>query len=76
VILKDIGEIMGVQTPNITRNIIFHQRYMPVKYVDERTGKFNRDVLLNKTGAPSSYGIDTPEKLVKTSLLRETFVKA
>lgn len=24
VILKDIGNIVGVQTPNITRNIIFH----------------------------------------------------
>lgn len=38
VILKDIGNIVGVETPNITRNIIFHQRHMPVKYVDERTG--------------------------------------
>ena len=35
VILKDIGNIVGVETPVITRNIIFHQRFMPVKYVDE-----------------------------------------
>jgi hypothetical protein len=35
VILKDIGNIVGVQTPNITRNIVFHQRHMPVKYVNE-----------------------------------------
>ena len=41
VILKDIGNIIGVDTPNITRNIIFHQQYMPVKYVNEETGKFN-----------------------------------
>merc|ERR1712086_776613 len=34
VILKDIGNIMGVATPNITRAIVFHQQYMPVKYVD------------------------------------------
>lgn len=38
VILKDIGEIVGVPTPNTTRNIIFHQEYMPIKYVDEKTG--------------------------------------
>ena len=45
VILKDIGNIVGVQTPNITRNIIFHQRHMPVKYVDEKTGEFNQLIL-------------------------------
>ena len=45
VILKDIGNIVGVETPNITRNIIFHQKYMPVKYVNEKTGQFNIDVL-------------------------------
>ena len=39
VILKDIGDIVGVKTPNVVRNIIFHQRFMPVKYVDEKTGE-------------------------------------
>ena len=61
VILKDIGNIVGVSTPNITRNIIFHQRHMPIKYVDEHSGEFYRDVLLNNYGAPSSYGITTIE---------------
>lgn len=59
VILKDIGNIVGVKTPNITRNLIFHQQHMPVKYVNESTGEFNQDVLMNKTGAPSAYGITT-----------------
>jgi len=39
-ILKDIGNIVGVKTPAVTRNIIFHQKFMPVKYVDENTGEF------------------------------------
>jgi len=68
VILKDIGNIVGVDTPNVTRNIIFHQRHMPVKYVNEQTGEFNRDVLLNETGAPSAYGIKNIEQLVSTSM--------
>ena len=67
VILKDIGEILGVPTPNTTRNIIFHQEYMPIKYVDEETGKFIRENLLN-TGAPSAHGIKTVHDLVKSSL--------
>ena len=46
VILKDIGDIIGIETPNITRNIIFHQRHMPIKYVDERTGKLNPEAVL------------------------------
>jgi hypothetical protein len=61
VILKDIGNIVGVSTPNITRNIIFHQRHMPVKYVDESSGKFIQSTLLAKTGAPSAYGITSIE---------------
>ena len=60
VILKDIGNIVGVQTPNITRNIVFHQRHMPVKYVNEQTGEFIKEALA-KTGAPSAYGITTIE---------------
>ena len=72
VILKDIANIVGVATPNITRNIIFHQRHMPVKYVNEETGEFNRQVLLCKTGAPSAYGITTLEELVETSMSSST----
>lgn len=67
VILKDIGNIVGVPTPNITKNIVFHQKFMPVKYVNENSGEFNRVELMN-TGAPSAYGISTIEDLVKTSM--------
>lgn len=67
VILKDIGDIVGVNTPYITRAIIFHQKYMDVKYVDEATGELIPGSLRG-TGAPSAYGIRTIESLVKTSL--------
>ena len=39
-ILKDIGNILGVPTPNCTKQIVWHQKFMPVKYVDEATGDF------------------------------------
>ena len=67
VILKDIGNIVGVKTPHTTKQIIFHQKFMPIKYVDEKTGEFLPDALKD-TGAPSRYGIFTPENLVATSL--------
>lgn len=40
---------------------------MPIKYVDEKTGQFLPGALKD-TGAPSRYGITTPEQLVATSL--------
>lgn len=66
-ILKDIGEIVQVETPHITRHIIFHQEYMPVDFVNPDTGKFNKEVLMKMTGAPSVYGIKTIDELMKTS---------
>lgn len=68
VILKDIGDIVGVPTPNVVRNIIFHQQYMPIKYVDESTGELIPEVVTRETGAPSAYGITTIEQLVRTSM--------
>ena len=67
VVLKDIGNIVGVSTPNITRDIIFEQKFMPAPYVDPMTGEFIESAL-EKTGAPSAYGIKTIEDLVKTSI--------
>jgi len=74
VILKDIANIAGVQVPHITKQIVFHQKFMPVKYVDERTGDFLPGALKN-TGAPSRYGITTAEQLVATSLGSTTNAK-
>ena len=66
-ILKDIGRILGVPTPNCTKQIVWHQKFMPVKYVDEKTGEFIPG-MLKQTGAPSAYGIKTAAQLVQTSL--------
>ena len=63
VILKDIGRILGVETPHCTKQIVWHQKFMPVKYVDEKTGDFLPDALKG-SGAPRAYGIDTDAKLV------------
>jgi len=45
VILMDIGKIVGVETPAVLKNILFHQKFMPVKYVDETTGKLIPEML-------------------------------
>jgi opine dehydrogenase len=37
VILKDIAGLVGVTTPHIDKQIIFHQSFMPVKYICEKT---------------------------------------
>ena len=74
VILKDIGKIVGVETPAVTKNILFNQKHIPVKFVDEITGELNQDVL-NQTGAPSAYGITTIEELVETSRVRNPLGK-
>lgn len=60
VILKDIGNILGVPTPHCTKQIVWHQQFMTTKYVDAATGDFLPGCLEN-TGAPSRYGITTPE---------------
>ena len=59
-ILKDIGRIIGVETPNCTKQIIWHQKFMPIKFVDEASGEFLPDAI-GKTGAPSAYGVTTPD---------------
>lgn len=55
-ILKDIGRICGVDVPNLTKQIVFHQKFMPFNFVDPATGEFIPEAL-SKTGAPSAYGI-------------------
>lgn len=67
VILKDIGRILGMPLPACTKQIIWHQKFMGIRYVDEITGELIPSSL-DKTGAPSRYGIKTAEQLVQTSL--------
>jgi len=66
VILKDIGRLAGMKTPNIDKMIVFHQNLMPVKYVDEEKGTLVEDSLRD-SGAPARYGIKTLEELVSMS---------
>eukprot|EP01017_Pseudomicrothorax_dubius_P027425 TRINITY_DN315_c0_g1_i4.p1 TRINITY_DN315_c0_g1~~TRINITY_DN315_c0_g1_i4.p1 ORF type:complete len:415 (+),score=83.93 TRINITY_DN315_c0_g1_i4:39-1283(+) len=67
VILKDIADILGVKTPAVDTMIEWHQRFMGKTYI---TGdKLNR-ALIGESGAPSRYGIKTPEDLLRMSMLR------
>jgi hypothetical protein len=68
IILKNIGLLVGVPTPNIDKQIQFHQKFMPVKYLDKANKLIKES--LKDTGAPLRYKVDTVDELVKTSLPR------
>lgn len=68
VILKDIGELLGVKTPHINKQIIFHQKFMPVKYICDKTGELLDNEAVKTSGAPRAYGIKTADDLVSMSL--------
>lgn len=67
-ILKDIAQLVGVKTPHMDKQIIFHQKFMPVKYVCDKTGEFLDTEAMRVSGAPRAYGIKTAEELVAMSL--------
>lgn len=71
VILKDIAGLVGVQTPHIDKQIIFHQKFMPIKYVCDKTGQFLDNQAVKESGAPRAYGIKTADQLVAMSLTAE-----
>jgi len=50
------------------KQIIFHQKFMPVKYVDDKTGEFLDTDAVKKSGAPRAYGITNVDQLVAMSL--------
>jgi len=68
VILKDIAELVGVKTPHIDKQIIFHQKFMPVKYICDKTGQFLDTQAVKESGAPRAYCIKTADDLVAMSL--------
>lgn len=65
VILKDIGDTLGVPMKNTEKMIQWHQKFMDTKYIDEDGNLIKEN--LHLTGAPSKYGIDTSYKLCKSS---------
>jgi len=62
-ILKDLAQILGVATPNIDKQIRWHQRFMDTTFLRE-DGTLDPEVL-KQTGCPSRFGITTPSALVK-----------
>ena len=70
VILKDIAQLVGVKTPHMDKQIIFHQKFMPVKYVDDKAS-FLDNQAVKESGAPRAYGIKTADDLVAMSLTKD-----
>ena len=44
---------------------------MPVKYIDDKTGKFLDNDAVKASGAPRAYGITTLDQLVLSSLTKD-----
>lgn len=63
-ILKDISNILGLETPGFDKMIGWHQKFMNKQFIIN--GKLNPKELGN-TGAPSRYGIRTVEELLGIS---------
>lgn len=66
VILKSIGDLLKVPMKNTEKMIIWHQRFMDDKFVDEDGNLIEES--LEKSGAPAKYGIKTPYHLCKSAL--------
>lgn len=60
-ILKNIGEIVGVKTPWINKMIEWHQRFMNKDFI--RDGELLPEII-NETGTPRRYGIQTVDQLL------------
>ena len=59
-----MAELLNLKTPATDLMIEWHQKFMNKKYISN--GKLNRD-LIQETGAPSKYGIQSIDQLLKTS---------
>lgn len=53
--------MLDLSTPGIDKMIEWHQKFMNKEYLVD--GKLNRK-MLNETGAPSKYGLNTIEKVI------------
>lgn len=65
-ILRNVADLCGVQTPNIDKMIYFHQNMMPIKFLDEEKGMIIEENV-KETGIPKRYGIDSLDQLVQMS---------
>ncbi|CAD8087854.1 unnamed protein product [Paramecium sonneborni] len=72
-ILKDLSEMLGLQTPGTDKMIEWHQKFMNKEYI-QKNSKLNR-TLLKETGAPSKYGLDTLEKVLGLQEVTQQFSK-
>jgi opine dehydrogenase len=64
-ILRNIGDLLGIELPFTSKLILWHQKFMNKEYLKE--GYLNKD-LFDETGIPSRYGINDADKLVEDYL--------
>lgn len=65
-ILRNIGELVGIETPVFDRHIRWFQQWMGKEYL-LADGKLNEE-LIPETGTPVRYGITSADQLVASSL--------
>lgn len=65
VVLKNIGDLLGVPMKNTEKMIQWHQKFMDEKFVDEEGNLIKES--LHLTGAPVNYGIKSAYHLCKSS---------
>lgn len=56
IVLKSYADMCGVKVPNMERQILWHQKFIKVKLMNEN-GEINKDVI-GKTGSPFRFGIN------------------
>jgi len=64
-ILKNIGDLFGVDMKNTEKMILWHQKFMDYEFLD-KDGKWIEENI-EKTGIPMKYGIKTSYNLCKSS---------
>ena len=61
-VLKDLGQLMDVETPTCDRIITWAQDVMGTTFLDEASGRLKEETL-HMTGAPARFGIRTAADL-------------
>eukprot|EP00357_Protocruzia_adherens_P017510 CAMPEP_0115006692 /NCGR_PEP_ID=MMETSP0216-20121206/20666_1 /TAXON_ID=223996 /ORGANISM="Protocruzia adherens, Strain Boccale" /LENGTH=431 /DNA_ID=CAMNT_0002373353 /DNA_START=13 /DNA_END=1308 /DNA_ORIENTATION=+ len=67
-ILRNMADMLDLQVPNVNKQIEWHQKFMGVQFLKD--GKLNMEVM-NTTGTPIRYGMNTIEEVIKTSIDNE-----
>ena len=59
-----MADWLNVPVPNITKQIIWHQKFMKETYIDEKTGQWTQ-AALTRSGMPLRFGFKSVYDVVK-----------